>query len=138
MSLARFTEAQAGIWEQALGELQAGRKRSHWMWFIFPQLASLGRSATAKHYGITDLAEAEAYAAHDLLGPRLRHAGAAVLGHADRIAEEILGPVDALKLRSCATLFERADPDSAVHRRLIETFYGGARCPLTLAELGAG
>ncbi len=138
MSLTRFIEAQQGVWTQALEELQAGRKQSHWMWFVFPQLASLGRSATAQHYGIADLAEARAYGAHDLLGPRLRQAGAAVLGHPGRSAEDILGQVDALKLRSCATLFERADPGSTVHRGIIDTFYGGTRCPLTLSELGAG
>ena len=76
MSLSRFIAAQDGVWEQVLGELQAGRKRSHWMWFIFPQLASLGRSAKAQRYGLADLAEARAYAAHAVLGPRLREAGA--------------------------------------------------------------
>ncbi|WP_283638335.1 DUF1810 domain-containing protein [Marinovum algicola] len=137
MSLSRFIAAQDGVWEQALGELQAGRKRSHWMWFIFPQLASLGRSAKAQRYGLADLAEARAYAAHAVLGPRLREAGAAVLAHRGRAAEEILGGIDALKLRSCATLFERADHGSDVHARLIDNFYGGDRCPLTQAEIGA-
>ncbi|WP_417524607.1 DUF1810 domain-containing protein [Marinovum sp.] len=136
MSLGRFVEAQEGVWPQALAELQAGRKQSHWMWFIFPQLASLGRSAMAQHYGIADLAEARAYARHPVLGPRLREAGAAVLGHPERSAEDIMGGIDALKLRSCATLFERADPESDIFSRLIETFYGGARCPLTLTETG--
>ncbi|MDA7429946.1 DUF1810 domain-containing protein [Primorskyibacter aestuariivivens] len=135
MSLERFTEAQAPVWDQVMRELRAGQKTSHWMWYVFPQLASLGRSHRARVYGIADLAEAKAYAAHSVLGPRLREAAATVLEHPDKSAEQIMGGIDALKLRSCATLFERADPEAEAFPSLIETFYDGVRCPLTLAEL---
>lgn len=135
MSLERFTEAQAPVWDQVMRELRAGQKTSHWMWYVFPQLASLGRSQRARYYGIADLDEAKAYAAHPVLGPRLRAAAEAVLGHQDRSAEEIMGSIDAFKLRSCATLFERADPGADVFPRLIDRFHDGRRCPLTLAEL---
>lgn len=138
MTLSRFVEAQAPVWATALAELQAGCKQSHWMWFIFPQLASLGRSQMARHYGIADLAEAKAYAAHDLLGPRLREATAAVLLNPDRAIEEIMGGIDALKLRSSMTLFERADPNTDLYTRVIETFHHGRRCAPTLAELDGG
>lgn len=137
MSLARFIEAQAPVRATALAELQAGCKQSHWMWFIFPQLATLGRSQMARHYGIADLAEAQAYAAHDPLGPRLREVSAAVLQHPGRTAEEIMGRIDALKLRSSMTLFERADPGCDLYGRVIETFHHGHRCAPTLAELDA-
>lgn len=134
MNLHRFHEAQAGTYATALAELQAGRKRSHWMWFIFPQLASLGRSGTAKFYGIADLEEARAYLADPVLGPRLIACAEAMLQHPDRSAEDILGPVDALKLRSSATLFEAAG--AQVMGRVLATFYGGERCGATGAEVG--
>lgn len=136
MSLERFTEAQAPVWEQVMRELRGGKKTSHWMWYVFPQLASLGRSYRARFYGIADLAEAKAFAAHPVLAPRLRGAARAVLGHPDRSVELIMGKVDALKLRSCATLFEVADPGAVEFPRVIETIYDGTRCSLTLAELG--
>jgi uncharacterized protein (DUF1810 family) len=108
--LQRFVIAQHRVYGQVLAELAAGHKRSHWMWFIFPQLRGLGRSETARHYGIVSLAEAQAYLAHPLLGARLR-ACVALLGRwaGQRSAEAMLGPVDALKLRSCLTLFDAAD-----------------------------
>jgi len=134
VTLHRFHEAQAGTYATALAELQAGRKQSHWMWFIFPQLASLGRSGTAKFYGIADLAEARAYLADPVLGPRLIACGEAMLAHPHRSAEDILGPVDALKLRSSATLFEAAG--APVMDRVFATFYGGKRCAATGAEVG--
>ena len=111
--LARFVEAQAnGVFEQALAELRAGAKRSHWMWFIFPQHRDLGRSPTAKFYGLSGVEEARAYAAHPLLGARLRECAAAVLEHlGDTSAEAILGPVDAMKLRSSMLIFAEAVPD---------------------------
>ena len=111
--LDRFVEAQAdGVYEQALAELRAGAKRSHWMWFIFPQHRDLGRSATAKYYGLSGVEEARAYAAHPLLGARLRECAAAVLEHlGDKSAEAILGPVDAMKLRSSMDIFAEAVPD---------------------------
>lgn len=106
--LRRFVEAQQGIHEQALMEIRAGRKRSHWMWFVFPQLQGLGHGAMAQHYGLSGLAEARAYLAHPVLGPRLRECVRALLGHAGTSAARLLGEVDALKLRSCLTLFARA------------------------------
>ncbi|TNF20882.1 MAG: DUF1810 domain-containing protein [Rhodobacteraceae bacterium] len=138
MTLSRFVEAQAPVWATALAELQAGCKQSHWMWFVFPQLAVLGRSQMARRYGIADLAEARAYAAHDLLGPRLRQAAAALLDHPGRTAEEIMGGVDAMKLRSSMTLFERADPGCDTYGRVLETFHEGRRCAPTLDEIGTG
>ncbi len=111
--LERFVEAQAkGVYEQALAELGAGEKRSHWMWFIFPQHRDLGHSPTAKFFGLSGVEEAQAYAAHPLLGPRLRECAAAVLGYlGDRSPEAILGPVDAMKLRSSMDIFAEAVPD---------------------------
>lgn len=133
MSLQRFHEAQAGTYAAALSELQEGQKRGHWIWFIFPQLASLGRSGTAKFYGIADLAEARAYLADPVLAPRLIACAEAVLTHPERTAEQILGPVDALKLRSSATLFAAAGAD--VMDRVLATFYGGEHCAATKAEV---
>ena len=101
--LARFRDAQAPVYATALAELAAGAKRSHWMWFVFPQLRALGRSATAQRYGIADLAEARAYLADPVLGPRLTQCAEALRAHAGTPPEAILGPVDALKLRSSAT-----------------------------------
>ena len=135
MSLERFTEAQDRAWPAPLEEIQRGRKDSHWMWFVFPQLKGLGRSATALHYGINDRAEAEAYLAHPVLGPRLLEISRAMLSHAGTAPETILGPVDALKLRSSATLFEAAEGDP-VFAGIIEAFYDGERCRKTLDLLG--
>lgn len=123
--LQRFTDAQGGCYADALAELQAGRKQSHWMWFIFPQLRGLGRSHYAHHFGITGLAEAEAYLAHPLLGVRLRECVQALLSHPGRTATEILGPVDALKLRSCLTLFMAAAPSEPLFAAALEYFYEG-------------
>src|SRR5437764_10712569 len=104
-NLQRFVDAQAGIYAQALGELRAGCKQSHWMWFIFPQIAGLGFSPTAQHYAIGSLAEAGAYLAHPQLGPRLRETTAAVMAVAGRTAHQIFGSPDDLKFRSSMTLF---------------------------------
>lgn len=123
--LDRFVAAQAGVYEDALAELRRGRKTGHWMWFVFPQVAGLGRSPNAVHYALGSLAEARAYLAHPILGPRLRECSAAVLATEGRTAEEILGPIDARKLRSSMTLFHRADPDEPVFAAVIERFYGG-------------
>ncbi len=133
-ALDRFVEAQEASWDTALAELTEGRKRTHWMWFIFPQLASLGHSDMARYYGIADLAEARAYLAHPVLGARLHQGMAALLPHAGTPPDRIMGDIDALKLRSSATLFQAAGgpgPWSDV----LETFYAGAPCPLTLAAL---
>ncbi|SIO30957.1 Uncharacterized protein, DUF1810 family [Rhodovulum sp. ES.010] len=133
--LTRFLTAQSTTFPTALAELRAGRKATHWMWFVFPQLASLGRSATAKRYGIADLDEARDYLAHPVLGPRLTEAARAVLAHAGTPPEAILGATDALKLRSSATLFDAAG-GGPEFRALLDAFYDGAPCPLTLRELG--
>lgn len=136
--LTRFREAQANVWSVALAELRAGRKATHWIWFIFPQLTALGRSATALHYGIADLAEARAYLADPILGARLDACAEAVLLHAGERPEAIMGTVDALKLRSSATLFALAGRGTGIGERMqaiLDHFYGGKPCPLTLAHL---
>ena len=133
--LERFVTAQAGVYENVCAELTAGRKASHWMWFIFPQLRGLGRSETARYYGLRDLNEACAYDAHDVLGPRLHACAELVLGHPDKPVQDIMGKIDALKLRSCATLFERAAAKPEVFSTLLETFFDGSRCALTEEEL---
>ncbi|MEH3100382.1 DUF1810 domain-containing protein [Sphingomonas adhaesiva] len=124
MDLDRFVAAQAADYDRALAELTAGRKRSHWMWYIFPQIAGLGRSPTAQFYAIRDLAEARAYLAHPLLGPRYHASVAALMNHRDRPAAAILGEVDSLKLRSSLTLFARAGAGADVDAAL-SAFYPG-------------
>lgn len=136
--LERFVQAQAGTYGRALAELQEGHKRSHWMWFVFPQLCGLGSSPMAQAYGISGLAEARAYMAHPLLGPRLLECVQALMGHAGRSAESILGGIDALKLRSCLTLFARAAPDEAVFGQALAAFCAGQPDPRTLQMLGLG
>lgn len=133
--LDRFTEAQEGIHDIALAELRQGRKQSHWMWFIFPQLRGLGRSAMSHHYGIADLDEARRYLAHPVLGPRLIACAEAVLAHRDLPAERILGGIDAGKLRSSATLFAAVEGAPPMFRRILDSFYDGRPCPLTLDRL---
>jgi uncharacterized protein (DUF1810 family) len=136
--LQRFVDAQDDLrtYDSALAELRAGRKRSHWMWFVLPQLAGLGMSSTAEHFGIRGLAEARAYLAHPVLGPRLRNCARALadLGTDDPVA--VLGPVDALKLRSSMTLFARAEPEEPVFRQVLEQYYDGAEDPATVSLLG--
>lgn len=123
--LQRFVDAQERSFEVALAELHAGRKQSHWMWYIFPQLAGLGRSPTAQFYGIRSLQEARAYLAHPVLAQRYRDAVEAVLGWSGRrSADEILGSVDAMKLRSSLTLFENASGDPLLADS-IEAFFEG-------------
>ena len=135
-NLARFTEAQSETFEAALAELRAGVKQSHWMWFVFPQLAGLGHSPTSQFYAITSLNEARAYLANPRLGPRLRASIEALLMWAGRkTAEQILGPLDAVKLRSSLTLFNRASPDDLFGRAL-DAFFGGVEDERTLALLG--
>ena len=137
--LQRFVEAQAPVYDAVCRELRAGRKTSHWMWFVFPQLRVLGRSATARFFGLEDVAEARAYAAHPLLGPRLVECSELVLATSGRSAHEIFGSPDDLKLRSCMTLFELAATATApVFARVLERLYDGERDPLTLAALGDG
>lgn len=135
-NLTRFVEAQEPIYASVLAELRAGHKRSHWMWFVFPQLAGLGRSPTAQFYGIAGRGEAEAYLAHPLLGPRLGEITAAMLAWAGRRnATAILGSVDALKFRSSMTLFEAIAEDPALFTQALDTFCAGERDPLTLRLL---
>ena len=121
-SLDRFVRAQADSHATALAELRAGAKRSHWMWFVFPQLAGLGRSPTARHYAIRDLDEARRYLAHPLLGPRYREAVAAV--PRDRDPATVFGSVDAMKLRSSLTLFAHAGAPAAIDAALATLFDG--------------
>nr|WP_317893463.1 DUF1810 domain-containing protein [uncultured Sphingomonas sp.] len=135
-ALDRFVEAQAGVWAQALAELKAGRKTSHWMWFVFPQIAGLGRSETARFYAIADVAEARAYLAHPLLGARLREAAQALLAHREESAEAMLGGIDAVKLRSSMTLFEAVAPDEPVFAAVLEAFFSGQRDPQTVRRIG--
>lgn len=134
MCLDRFIDAQERIWPAPLQEIRAGRKRTHWMWFVFPQLKGLGRSAKAQHYGIKDLEEACRFLAHPVLGPRLEEIAGAFLAHDGLTAEAILGPVDAMKLRSSATLFEAAG-GTAVFAGLLDSFFEGERCGPTLSQL---
>ena len=125
--LGRFVEAQdsGGTYDRALAELHRGRKTSHWMWFVFPQVAGLGRSATAQHYALADLSEARAYLAHPVLGARLRACCVALLDLDEHDAEQVLGAVDALKLRSSMTLFARAAPEDPVFTGVLEHFFAG-------------
>jgi uncharacterized protein (DUF1810 family) len=122
--LERFVAAQDGVYETARAELEAGSKRTHWMWFIFPQLAGLGSSPTARHYAIDGLGEARAYLSHPVLGARLRECAEIIL-KADKSAEQILGYPDDLKLRSSMTLFARAADEPAIFERVLDHFYDG-------------
>lgn len=133
--LSRFVAAQQGSFDDALAELTAGRKTSHWMWFVFPQIAGLGHSPTAHYYAIDSLTEARAYLDHPLLGGRLAACMAALMGRVGVGAAAILGPVDALKLRSSMTLFAAAADDPAPFAAVLDAFYGGAPDPATLALL---
>ena len=135
--LSRFVEAQGSTYERALAELRSGRKRSHWMWYIFPQLAGLGRSATSRHYAIRNADEAKAYLAHLLLGPRLIECATAVVEIENRSAYEIFGSPDDLKLHSSATLFARVSPPRSVFSRLLAKYFGGREDEQTLRLLGA-
>jgi uncharacterized protein (DUF1810 family) len=133
--LSRFVEAQDGSYERALAELRAGRKAGHWMWFVFPQVAGLGRSPTAQHYAIGDLDEARAYLTHPVLGPRLVECAQALLDLPGDDAATVLGPVDAVKLRSSMTLFAHADPAQPVFRAVLERYYGGREDEATTSRL---
>jgi uncharacterized protein (DUF1810 family) len=123
--LARFVEAQEGTYQQALDEIRSGAKRSHWMWYVFPQFEGLGRSPASRRYAIRSLDEAAAYLAHPVLGPRLIECAEAVLGIQDRSALDIFGWPDDMKLRSCATLFARVSNEGSVFHRVIDKYFGG-------------
>jgi uncharacterized protein (DUF1810 family) len=122
--LERFVVAQDSVHEAALAELRRGRKTGHWMWFVFPQIDGLGRTWMARHYAISSVEEARAYLAHPTLGRRLREATTAILA-SGRTAHEVLGDIDAVKLRSSMTLFHRADPAEPRFREVLDRFYGG-------------
>ena len=136
LGLHRFLDGQQSTYAQALSELRAGRKRSHWMWFIFPQFDGLAFSSTSKHYSIKSEAEAAAYLEHPVLGPRLRECAEAVLQVEGRTAHDIFGSPDDAKLRSCATLFAAVSPPGSVFERLLEQYFAGERDEKTLQLLG--
>jgi uncharacterized protein (DUF1810 family) len=144
-NLARFVDAQAPVYDTVRAELAAGRKRSHWMWFVFPQLKQLGRSSMAVHFGLAGRQEAVAYLEHPLLGPRLRDCAGLVLAVQDKTAHEIFGSPDDLKLRSCMTLFAAVAPGEQVFQAVLDRCYGGgadgpagAADEATLRLLGLG
>jgi len=135
--LDRFVAAQDSqrTYQGAVAELRSGRKRSHWMWFVFPQIAGLGLSAMSRRYAIGSLAEARAYLAHPVLGPRLVECAEIVAGQGAQSAEEIFGSIDAMKLHSSMTLFARADPAQAAFQRVLDTFFEGRPDPATRERL---
>ena len=133
--LQRFVDAQQPIYEAVLSELRAGRKRSHWMWFIFPQISGLGHSSTAQTFAVSSLAEAAAYLAHPILGPRLRECAGLVAGIKGRSVDEIFDGPDDLKFHSSMTLFARAAPRESIFAACLEKYFGGQLDPRTLARL---
>jgi uncharacterized protein (DUF1810 family) len=138
MNLERFVAAQdaGGTYHQALREVSAGQKRSHWMWFVFPQIAGLGASAMAMKYAIASLDEARAYLAHPVLGPRYRACVAALAALPEANAVKVFGGIDAKKLRSSLTLFARADPTDTAIRSALERWFGGEEDPATVGRIG--
>jgi uncharacterized protein (DUF1810 family) len=136
--LERFVAAQnqGGTYDAAVDELRAGRKRSHWMWFVFPQIAGLGQTATSRKYAISSLEEARAYLAHPVLGPRLIDAARIVAELERRTAEEIFGGTDAMKLRSSMTLFAYADSANPIFGQVLEAYFGGVPDEATERLLG--
>jgi len=135
--LQRFVAAQdgGGTYAQAVAELRRGRKASHWMWFVFPQIAGLGQSSISRRYAISSLAEAQAYLAHPVLGPRLREAAGVLAGLYGPTAEQVFGGIDAMKLRSSMTLFRRAAPAEQVFSQVLEQYFGGTEDQATLERL---
>jgi uncharacterized protein (DUF1810 family) len=133
VDLERFVAAQdaLGTYDRALAELRRGNKTGHWMWFIFPQIAGLGLSAMSQRYAIGSLAQARAYLAHPVLGARLRECATVLADTRGLTAEQILGGIDAIKLRSSMTLFLRADPQEAVFQRVLDVYFGGVADPAT-------
>lgn len=136
-TLHRFLEAQEHMYGAALAELRAGEKRSHWIWYIFPQVAGLGHSAMSQRYAIRSAAEAKAYLNHAVLGPRLVECARALLAVNGRSATQIMGDPDDLKLRSSMTLFARVSDPQSIFRQVLEKYYGGAEDPKTAAFLQA-
>jgi len=134
-NLRRFVEAQSNDFGQALSELRAGKKRGHWIWYIFPQVRGLGTSSMSHSYGIASLAEAKAYLAHPVLGPRLSECVAAIALHEGQSAEQILGSLDAMKFRSCLTLFAAAAEGASIFSKALSQFFGGHQDQRTLELL---
>ena len=134
--LQRFVDAQEHVYERALSEIKSGRKRSHWMWFIFPQIDGLGASSMSKRYAIRSVAEAKAYLAHPLLGPRLLESAEAALAVETTSALELFGSPDDMKLRSCATLFASVSSEESVFRQLINKYFDGKPDDRTLQLIG--
>jgi uncharacterized protein (DUF1810 family) len=134
-NLERFVDAQAPVYERVRRELRTGRKESHWIWFVFPQIAGLGRSPTSARFALSTLEEASAYLAHPILGPRLRECASLALEVEERTAMEIFGPVDAMKFRSSMTLFAKASPEDDVFKQCLDKYFAGAPDPATLARL---
>jgi uncharacterized protein (DUF1810 family) len=133
--LQRFVDAQRDVYATALAELRAGHKRTHWMWFIFPQVEGLGQSEMARRYAIASSDEAAAYLAHPVLGPRLRECSSAVAMHGDRDIGEIFGHPDDLKFHSSMTLFADVAPDEAIFQACLDRFFDGAPDPATIGRL---
>ncbi len=135
MDLQRFVDAQDPQWDDVLAELRAGRKRTHWMWFVFPQVAGLGASEMSRRYALPGLADARAYLAHPVLGPRLLECARLLTGHADRTAHRVMGSPDDVKLRSSMTLFARAAPDEPLLRQVLDQWYPEGEDPETVRRL---
>ncbi len=133
--LNRFVEAQAANYDDALAELRAGRKRTHWSWYVFPQIRGLGSSAMSLRYAIGSLAEAVAYIEHAVLGPRLRESVASLNAHRGLSVNDVLGDIDAQKFRSCLTLFAQAAPSEPVFKEALSKYFGGDLDAATLAIL---
>ena len=133
--LDRFVQAQSSIYADAQAELRTGRKQTHWMWFVFPQLAGLGRSETARRYAINSRAEAEAYLRHPLLGDRLRECTALVNAVNERSVAQIFGTPDDLKFHSCMTLFATVAPDEGAFAQALQKYFGAVPDPATLSLL---
>lgn len=134
--LTRFVQAQERDYEQAMSEIRSGRKRSHWMWYIFPQIEGLGVSSTSRHYAIKSVAEAEAFLRHPVLGPRLLASAQATMEVEGRSAFELFGTPDDMKLRSCATLFASVSPAGSVFQQLLDRYFDGEPDATTLGLLG--
>lgn len=137
-ALERFVRAQAPDFPRALAEIRAGRKQSHWMWYVFPQIAGLGSSSMSQRFAIQSLAEARAYIEHPVLGPRLLEIAEAALAVEGRSARELMGSPDDLKLRSCATLFAAVSPAGSVFHQLLDQYFEGKPDPRTEELLGQG
>lgn len=130
-NLQRFLDAQAPVWDDVRSELDQARKRSHWIWFVFPQLAALGRSETARFYGLSGADEAQAYLEHPVLGPRLHECCVLLLKPTGLSARGVFGEIDAMKLRSCLTLFDAVSPQTPIFNECLDRYFAGARDQLT-------